>query len=461
MKKNNLSYLVILFTFILFILSLSSVKVQAADYSAYWNFNEGSGYIVNTPVGTATNTLWVNGGIGGTALGFDGKTSYVTSELGETICTPPFSVEAWILPDKNLRSAGIISKYANHGSRCFDLFFENAVLAFSVGDDSPSWSGWRNIARSAKDVLDGKFHHVVATYDLSSIKIYVDGIKVSEVTESRNINKYGPPVCIGNDRHDCVHGGGWGEQPNYYKGLVDEVKIYPKALSEAEISQGYNAKKDNVVQVDCFLEGEKRCDDKKVEACEANSWKVLQACDVNCTTKEGQPICQECKAFSKRCYDGNIQSCSYGGFWQDYYECNNGCEIVDGGAECKESSNSKNLNLNTGSKTNTANPISSILGPAGAAMIIIWVIVIIISLVSTILWIICLVNVLKSGNDSGWKVLWIVLITILGIVGIILYFAIGKKSRISTESAPVQASSSQNTGNNSSETPHAVPKPKK
>jgi len=51
----------------------------------------------------------------------------------------------------------------------------------------------------------------------------------------------------------------------------------------------------------------------------------------------------------------------------------------------------------------------------------------IIGLIILVLDIIALVDVLKSAMDTGRKALWIILILILPVVGMVLYFLIGKK----------------------------------
>jgi hypothetical protein len=44
-----------------------------------------------------------------------------------------------------------------------------------------------------------------------------------------------------------------------------------------------------------------------------------------------------------------------------------------------------------------------------------------------VLDIIAIVDVLKSPMDTGKKALWIILVLILPVVGMVLYFLIGKK----------------------------------
>ncbi|MCP5463047.1 MAG: PLDc N-terminal domain-containing protein [bacterium] len=52
----------------------------------------------------------------------------------------------------------------------------------------------------------------------------------------------------------------------------------------------------------------------------------------------------------------------------------------------------------------------------------------ILSLVILILDILAIIDCIKSSLSTGKKVLWIILILILPVVGLILYYLVGKKS---------------------------------
>ncbi len=51
----------------------------------------------------------------------------------------------------------------------------------------------------------------------------------------------------------------------------------------------------------------------------------------------------------------------------------------------------------------------------------------IIGLILLVIWIYALIDILKSGMDLPKKILWIVLITFLPLIGVILYFLLGRK----------------------------------
>jgi len=49
------------------------------------------------------------------------------------------------------------------------------------------------------------------------------------------------------------------------------------------------------------------------------------------------------------------------------------------------------------------------------------------ALIVLILDLIAIVDILKSSADTGNKLLWIILILVLPVIGMVLYFLIGKK----------------------------------
>lgn len=50
-------------------------------------------------------------------------------------------------------------------------------------------------------------------------------------------------------------------------------------------------------------------------------------------------------------------------------------------------------------------------------------------LVILILDIVAIVDIVKSSWDNGKKILWLLLVILLPIIGLVLYFLIGKKSK--------------------------------
>jgi hypothetical protein len=52
-----------------------------------------------------------------------------------------------------------------------------------------------------------------------------------------------------------------------------------------------------------------------------------------------------------------------------------------------------------------------------------------IGLVILVLDIIAIVNIVKSAKSTGNKILWLLLVILLPVIGLVLYFLIGNKSK--------------------------------
>ena len=81
------------------------------------------------------------------------------------------------------------------------------------------------------DVRDGNWHHVVGIKDGTTCITYVDGIKVSELS-------YGGWSPNGSSSN--LHIGHQGEWNSFFKGSIDDIRIYSRALSGDEVSELYD-----------------------------------------------------------------------------------------------------------------------------------------------------------------------------------------------------------------------------
>lgn len=85
-------------------------------------------------------------------------------------------------------------------------------------------------------VFDGNWHHVVGTYDWNNreLNLYIDGVLAATTNfgGNRNLSNTTGPVTVG-ALPDGSHG---------IVGELDEVRIYDSALTQAEVTQAYNAR---------------------------------------------------------------------------------------------------------------------------------------------------------------------------------------------------------------------------
>jgi hypothetical protein len=76
----------------------------------------------------------------------------------------------------------------------------------------------------------GRWVHIAGTFDGTTMRIYVDG------EEHGTMNRPGP--IKGNDFHLCL-GDFEYKHASYFHGLIDEVKLYNRALSPDEVRAHY------------------------------------------------------------------------------------------------------------------------------------------------------------------------------------------------------------------------------
>lgn len=113
----------------------------------------------------------------------------------------------------------------------------DGTLVFHIEDEQ------RNIAELTTSVPVGRFLHLAATLDDSTgqMRLYIDGLLVAEqITEFRPFGELdpssGPKVAIGNyidDSISALH------MP--FSGIIDELRVYGRALSADEIQAIYTA----------------------------------------------------------------------------------------------------------------------------------------------------------------------------------------------------------------------------
>jgi hypothetical protein len=77
----------------------------------------------------------------------------------------------------------------------------------------------------------GRWTHLAVTYDRAALRLYVDGVETSSRAASGAIAKTTDPLWIGGNRP-------YGE---YFHGVIDEVRLYGRALSPSEVRAAMSA----------------------------------------------------------------------------------------------------------------------------------------------------------------------------------------------------------------------------
>ena len=199
--------------------------------------------------GTMQNGATFAAGLVGPAFSFDGEDDYVDVQGSSSVSAiNSITVEAWVSAQVMTSTSGDI--FANRSpqvSEGFSLFiYSNGKLGIIIKTNSQS--GFGAVFESATPVFlfDGRFQHVAATYDASTgtLKAYVDGQEI-QLTNLSGATLSGPlnnPDNIFIGRRQDVGSGGEGiAGAAYFKGLIDDLTLFDRALSGAEIQAIYNA----------------------------------------------------------------------------------------------------------------------------------------------------------------------------------------------------------------------------
>lgn len=183
-------------------------------------------------------------GVNGNGLSFDGNNDFVSVDDDSSYhSSRALSIALWVKWESTSSSINSFV-WKSEGLDCPDLpYCSNREYLFGVWNGSfvhlastPSdLVGVRQIALSARDdvLVQNRWYHVVGVIDASeeSMKIYINGEKVAEIYDEHlasGIRDTNGDLIIGNDF-------GTSGSMGPFKGVMDDLRIYDRALSEEEI----------------------------------------------------------------------------------------------------------------------------------------------------------------------------------------------------------------------------------
>jgi len=170
-------------------------------------------------------------GSSGYALSFDGVDDQVTVTSQAALDAYPLTISAWIKTSQaGSASTGIINKYSPGSFNGYQLFLVSGHIHawYFQGGSRDVWGGGNGM--DGGFVADGRWHHVAFVADASGGRIFVDGILTASTpwTGAPGPTTTAQPVSLGN--YPGTSGGN-----GFYSGLLDEVRIWNVARSQAQI----------------------------------------------------------------------------------------------------------------------------------------------------------------------------------------------------------------------------------
>ena len=180
---------------------------------------DGSG---NGNYGAIRGSRWA-AGRHGKALSFDGRDDWVTVLDSPSLdLSTAMTVEAWVRPRSVSGWRTILEKET-------DTELSFGLYAASAGGAPSGWGGMRGIYGPAR-IPTGTWTHLAATHDGVRLRLFRDGKLVASRPMQARLKVSGRELRIGGNAV-------WGE---FFSGLIDEVRVYSRALSAAEIERDRN-----------------------------------------------------------------------------------------------------------------------------------------------------------------------------------------------------------------------------
>lgn len=178
--------------------------------------------------GVISNARWTWRGRFGRALSFDGQTSWVTVQDSPSLdLTTGMTLEAWVYPTTSQKpwAAVIMKEQPDQEAYRLTASSDQGQPASIIYSNSSE-----NILRAGTSIAINGWTHLASTYDGATQRMYVNGVQVASRAQTGAIVTSNNPLRIGGDSI-------WDE---YFQGLIDEIRIYNRALSPAAIQADMN-----------------------------------------------------------------------------------------------------------------------------------------------------------------------------------------------------------------------------
>jgi hypothetical protein len=204
-----------------------------AGLIAAYAFEEGSGTTTADEtgkghVGTLIGTTWSASGRYGKALSFNGTSANVSiADAADLDLTNAMTLEAWVRPSALSGWNTVMMKEGSATTLAYGLYANDQspwpAVTVRIGTDDRSAIGTGSLPLNT-------WTHLAATYDGATLRLYVDGVQVGSLAQTGNMITSARTLRIGGNTV-------WGE---YFTGLIDDVRVYNRALSAGEIQSDMN-----------------------------------------------------------------------------------------------------------------------------------------------------------------------------------------------------------------------------
>ena len=206
---------------------------------SYWRLGEATGTTAGDSAGSNTGalrggvTLGAPGALAGDAdpsMTFDGTTGYVSVANSASLNpTGDLTVEAWAKPGLlDSKTRAVVHKGGTAGYPSYQYRLGLASSNFWRGTVYVGSTNFTVTSPSQAKPLE--WTHLAMTRSGSTLRLYLNGTAVATATATGPLNTSSGILAIGRTGAVSV---------DYFKGSIDEVALYPSALSATAIAAHY------------------------------------------------------------------------------------------------------------------------------------------------------------------------------------------------------------------------------
>ena len=171
-------------------------------------------------------------------MSFDGVDDFVSvaNSTSLDITGTRVTLSAWVFMDEApAADVGVVvkSSFSNATRYEYQLVVDGAAffeIAAAADFRTRTTMGLARVG-SAAPLETGKWQHLAGVYDGANVLIYVDGVLVGSEPQTGTILSNTEPLLVGRRALN---------DERYFKGLIDEVRVYDGALSQSEIQSDMN-----------------------------------------------------------------------------------------------------------------------------------------------------------------------------------------------------------------------------
>jgi hypothetical protein len=205
--------------------------------AAQWLFEDGSGTIAADSSGhgnalSLMGTTWTTGHDGGSGLAFDGSTSYATVAYNASFqATVQIAVTAWLNPANNPFGTLVAKSMIGGPIQDWGFYVTDGELDALFNWPS-SGAGSDGIPSSGAMIASGTWVFVAIVLDVNvgTVSFYTNGTLVSSAPwTSPLLQNDAVPITVGVDA----------ATPNFYMGVMNDLAVWTRPLSAADIAAIY------------------------------------------------------------------------------------------------------------------------------------------------------------------------------------------------------------------------------